>query len=175
MGSAALAACLAKNHIVTAFVRNPAKLPLEVIHHPRLRIFKGDATCQYSLAEAIRDQDAIVQAAVYGNPSTFGRSDSEKVVRCIITAIKEVQSAKRYRGPSIRLWVLSGQVLLDVPGGAKGRIEADIIPIHPEHYHNYAFLQQDACNLNWSRLCPRESEKGDVRVFLYECKASTVH
>ena len=167
VGSAALAACLAKHHTVTAFVRNPAKLPLEVRIHPRLRIIRGDATCHMSLVDAIRDQDAIIQAAVYGSVSPYGKSDSERVIRCIIGAIREVQAVERWGSPPIRLWVLSGQVLLNIPGG---KMEGDIIPIHPEHYNNYSFLQQDARDVNWSLLCPGKIDRGEVRVLLYECR-----
>lgn len=128
---------------------------------------KGDATTLESLTEAIRDQDAVIQAAVYGSNSPFGTSDSEKVIRNVVAAIKREQRS-RQKGPPIRLWVLSGQVLMDIPG-AGGRIEGDVIPIHPEHYQNYAFLQQDAADINWSVLCPGRIEHGEVRVLLYEC------
>ena len=169
VGSAALAACLAKNHVVTAFVRSPAKLPLEVRTHPRIRIIRGDATSRSSLVEAIRDQDAIIQAAVYGSNSPYGTIDSEKVIRCIVAAIKEVQASRHLGATPIRLWVLSGQVLLDIPGG-RGKIEGDVFPIHPEHYQNHAFLQQDARDVDWSLLCPGRIEEGEVRVLLYECR-----
>ncbi|MDI1489319.1 MAG: hypothetical protein OHK93_008597 [Ramalina farinacea] len=169
VGSAALAACLAKNHVVTAFVRSPSKLPLEVRTHPRIRVVRGDATSPASLVEAIRDQDAIIQTAIYGSNSPWGTSDSEKVIRTIVTAIKEVQSSRRLGATPIRLWVLSGQVLLDIPGG-RGKIEGDVIPIHPEHYQNYAFLQQDARDVDWSLLCPGRIEEGEVRVLLYQCR-----
>ena len=175
VGSAALEACLAKDHFVTAFVRSPSKLPLDLRNHPRIRIIKGDATSHSSLLEAIRDQEAIIQAAVYGSDSPFGTSDSEKVIRCLVKAIKEVQATRRLSSPTpaaappIRLWILSGQVLLDIPDG-KGKIEGDLIPIHPEHYHNYAFLQQDAGDVDWSLLCPGRIEDGEVRVLLYECR-----
>lgn len=168
VGSAALAACLAKNHVVTAFVRSPAKLPLEVRTHPRIRVVRGDATSRASLVEAIRDQDAIIKPAVYGSDSP-GMSDSEKIIRTIVTAIKEVQSSRRLGAMPIRLWVLSGQGLLDIPGG-RGKIEGDVIPIHPEHYQDYAFLQQDARDRDWSLLCPGRIEGGEVRVLLYECR-----
>ena len=121
---------------------------------------------------AIRDQDAVIQAAVYGSNSPFGTSDSEKVVRCIIGAVKEVQanpSARRER--PIRLWVMSGQVLMDIPGyGARGMIEGDVFPIHPEHYKNYEFLQQDAWDVDWSLLCPGKLDQGEVRVLLYNIR-----
>ena len=132
-------------------------------------MIKGDALSHQSLVDAIRDQDAIIQAAVYGSNTPFGTSDSEKVIRCIINAVKEVQLTRRLAGPPIRVWILSGQVLLDIPG-AGGRIEGDIFPIHPEHYQNYAFLQQDARDVDWSLLCPGRIEQGEVRVLLYECR-----
>ena len=169
VGSAALAACLTKNHVVTAFVRSPSKLPLEVRTHPRIRVVEGDATSRASLVEAIRDQDAIIQAAVYGSNSPWATSDSEKVIRTTVSAIKEVQSSRRSGATPIRLWVLSGQVLLDIPGG-RGKIEGDVIPIHPEHYENFAFLQHDARDVDWSLVCPGRIEEGEVRVLLYECR-----
>ncbi|KAL9129525.1 MAG: hypothetical protein Q9217_002049 [Psora testacea] len=169
VGLAALEACLAKHHTVGAFVCNPAKLPLEVRSHPRLRIIQGDATSQSSLVEAIRDQDAIIQAAIYGSNSPFGTSDSEKVIHSIIKAIKEVQASRPSNAALIRLWVISGQVLLDIPGG-NGKIKGDVFPIHPEHYHNYAFLQQDAKDVDWSVLCPGRIERGEVRVLLYQIR-----
>ena len=157
---------------MTAFLRNPSKLPFEVRNNPRLRIIKGDATSHASLVEAIRDQDAVIQAAVYGSNSPYGTSDSERVIQAIISAVKEVQASRRqkgYHGAGIRLWVMSGQVLMDIPG-AKGRIEGNVIPIHPEHYKNYAFLQQDARDVDWSLLCPGKIDYGEVRVLLYECR-----
>ena len=121
--------------------------------------------------DALGDQDAVIQAAVYGSSSPYGTSDSEKVIQCIIKAVQEVHHFRQMRGsmaPRIRLWVVSGQVLMDIPGG-RGRIEGDIFPIHPEHYKNYAFLQQDARDVDWSLLCPGRIDRGEVRVLLYEC------
>ena len=69
----------------------------------------------------------------------------------------------------IRLWVLSGQVLSDIPG-KRGVIEGDVIPIHPKYYKNYAFLKQEASDVDWSLLCPGRTEMGEVRVLLYECQ-----
>ena len=110
----------------------------------------------------------MIQAAVYGSNFPYGISDSEKVVRSIINAVKEVQASRRKPSP-IRLWVLSGQVLMDIPGYA-GKIEGDVFPIHPEHYKNYAFLQQDANNVDWSLLCPGKIDAGEVRVLLYNIR-----
>ncbi|KAL9101381.1 MAG: hypothetical protein Q9163_003362 [Psora crenata] len=169
VGSAALEACLAKSHDVTAFVGNPAKLPPPIQSHPRVRIVKGDATSHASVVEAIRNQDAIIEAAIYGSNSPFGDSDSEKAIRCIINAIKEVQATRPAGATPIRLWLLSEQVLLDIPGG-KGRVEGDVIPVHPEYYKSYAFLQPEASDVDWTLLCPGKIEHGEVRVWLYQCR-----
>ena len=146
---------------------------------------KGDATSHASLVDAIREQDAIIQAAVYDSNNPYRMSDPETVIRCFIGAIQEVQALRKMkplgggmngrngevsckRRP-IRLWVLSGEVLMDIPG-KKGVIEGDIIPIHPEHYKNYAFLRQEASDVDWNLLRPGRIEMGEVRVLLYECR-----
>ena len=55
---------LAAGHTVTAFVRDPAKLPVQ---HERLRIVKGDLTTDGpALAGAMRGQDAVISAIGVG-------------------------------------------------------------------------------------------------------------
>ena len=150
-------------------MRNPSKLPLELRSHPQLRIVQGDATSHASLVDAVRDQDAVIQAAVYGSTSPFGTSDSEKVVRFIIDAIKEVHATRSRKIRPIRLWVMSGQVLMNFPG-FKGKLEGDVFPIHPEHYKNFEFLQKDAKGVDWSLLCPGKIDAGEVRILLYNIR-----
>lgn len=58
-GRALVAQALERGHLVTAFVRDPAALPLE---HPRLRILRGNVLDYASLAPAVRDQDAVLSA-----------------------------------------------------------------------------------------------------------------
>jgi len=152
IGSVALASCLKNGYNVTAFVRTPSKLPNDVVSHPNVTVFQGDALSKESLVNAIKNQDAVIQAAVYGSDSPFGTSDSEAVVRNIVEAVKEVQSASS-SSRLIRLWVVSGQVLLDIPG-TNGKIVGDLIPIHPEDYNNLMFLEEHASDLDWSILCP---------------------
>ena len=106
-------------------------------------------------------QDAVIQAAVYGSNSPWGSSDSEKVVETLIQAVKEVQLSRKPSESRIRVWIMSGQVLMDIPG-TKGKIEGDIFPVHPEHYRNYAFLQAHATDVDWSLLCPGKIDQGEV-------------
>ena len=163
VGSAALAACLHKKHTVTAFLRNPSLLSPSLLSHPRLRIIQGEPTSHSALVEALRDQDSVIQASVYGNPSSH--TESEKLVRSIIDAVKEVQAARARR---IRLWVMSGQVMVDIPVEEEG----EVYPIHPEHYWNYGFLREGEGekDVDWSLLCPQTMEGGEMRVWLYNIR-----
>lgn len=165
IGSAALAACLEKDHIVTALVRCPSKLPEAVQSHPRLHVVKGDTTSHPSLVNIIREQDAVIQAAAYGCEGPHGLADLETDFQSIVGAAQEAQAWRREQ--PIRLWVLSGQALTDVPEKNSG-IESKVVPIHPKYYKNYAFLRQEAQDVNWSLLCPGRIEMEEVRVLLYE-------
>jgi len=50
---------LTGGHLVTAFVRNPAKLGLE---HPNLSIFQGNAQDAAAMEKALAGQDAVISA-----------------------------------------------------------------------------------------------------------------
>jgi len=50
---------LERGHTVTAFVRNPSKLPIE---HPQLQIIQGDVLNYASVEAAVRGQDAVLSA-----------------------------------------------------------------------------------------------------------------
>ncbi len=58
-GQALVREALARGHEVTAFVRNPAKLPLR---HDRLTVARGDVLDYASVEAAVRGQDAVVCA-----------------------------------------------------------------------------------------------------------------
>lgn len=137
----------------------------------------------------MRDQDAIIQAAAYGSKSTQGTSDAEVMIQYIISAAKEVQASRRTRllgggiggngsgngngkgsrEKSVRLWALSGEILVDIPR-KKDVMEGDVIPIHPKYYKDYAFLRQEAHDMDWRLVCPGRMEMAEVRVLLYECR-----
>ena len=50
---------LERGYSVTAFVRNPARLPIQ---HPQLTVKQGDVLDYASVEAAVRDQDAVVSA-----------------------------------------------------------------------------------------------------------------
>lgn len=144
---------------MTAFVRTLSKLPASVHNHLNVHIFRGDATSQSSLVEGMKGQDAVIQTAVYGSFTPWGSSDSERVVEAVVRAVQEVQQDKPWK--RIRLWVLSGEVLMDLPG-QKGWILGDCVPVHPEHYRTYAFLREYAGDVEWGLLCPGRIQEGEV-------------
>lgn len=50
---------LERGHVVTAFVRNPSKLPIK---HPHLQVIQGDVLDYSAVEAAVRGQDAVLSA-----------------------------------------------------------------------------------------------------------------
>ena len=142
-----------------------------------------------SLVNAIRDQDAIIEAATYATATAVkspshhpGLADlSETTIPLVFCAILEVQASRKLSGNGkkgcyrqqqpIKLWVLSGPALRVIPRTTKDVIYGrDVVPIHPKYYKNYAFLRQEAQDVDWRLRPPGRIETGEVRVLLYECR-----
>jgi putative NADH-flavin reductase len=62
---------LEQGHIVTAFVRNPAKLK---ITHNNLKVVQGDIVDTLSVNNAIKDQDAVLSALGASSPFTYDQA-----------------------------------------------------------------------------------------------------
>ena len=105
----------------------------------------------------------MIQAAVYGSNSPWGdTSISEAVTRTLIEAANHEQAQRKVANKSpLRVWIVSGQVIMDLPGRS-GKIEGDYMPIHPEHYKNYAHVKAQAQGLDWSFICPGRVSEGEV-------------
>ena len=56
-GRLVVESALSAGHVVTAFVRDPKRMPLT---HPNLRIVKGDAMDPASVASAVQGADAVI-------------------------------------------------------------------------------------------------------------------
>lgn len=113
LGSRVLSALIQRGHTVFAFVRNPSKLPIDIKEHLS-GVEKGDARNSADIKSAITRTrcDAIVNTAGYAAMAPWGRSELPLIVKTVISAALEVG---RERGNPLRLWVLGGQGLLDVP------------------------------------------------------------
>lgn len=58
--------------------------------------------------------------------------------------------------------------MVDIPVEEEG----EVYPIHPEHYRDYGFLREGEGekDVDWSLLCPKKVEGGEVRVLLYNIR-----
>lgn len=89
-GQELVAQALAQGHEVTAFVRNPAKLPLT---HERLRVIAGDVTDAAAVAQAVAGQDAVLSAL--GSPNLQANTVLSDGTRHIIAAM-EANGVRRF-------------------------------------------------------------------------------
>ena len=76
-------------HEVTAFVRDPSKLPIE---HERLHIFKGNVLDPQALAEAVRGQNAVVSAL---GTTNLGKSSEISEGTANVIRAMEAEGVKR--------------------------------------------------------------------------------
>jgi nucleoside-diphosphate-sugar epimerase len=113
LGSRLLSALIKRGHTVSVFVRNPSKLAPGV-QYKISSIERGDATKSAEIkAAAIRTKcDAIVNSAGAASVSPWGRSDLPEVVDAVLCAAQEIG---RERGHPLRVWLLAGQGILDIP------------------------------------------------------------
>lgn len=116
LGSRCVPALLSHSHVVTAFVRNEAKLrsllPASILSQLKIEI--GSATDAKSLARVIRTHDieAVVSAA--GSAPLFSSGgELPRIDHAIIEAVRE--SGIKLK----RLCMVGGWLLLDVPGSAE--------------------------------------------------------
>ncbi|KAJ5782103.1 hypothetical protein N7457_003877 [Penicillium paradoxum] len=113
LGSRLLPALINRGHTVCAFVRDPSKLA-PGIPSDRFSLERGDATKAADIKAAVtRHQcDAIVNAAGYAAMQPWGKSTLPTIVNAVIQAALEIGQE---RGTPLRLWVLAGQGLMDIP------------------------------------------------------------
>jgi hypothetical protein len=95
------------------------------------------------LAEAMRDHDAVINAAGYLN-------DGASYVS-LVTRI--VNAAQKALGADGRFWLFGGAALLDVPGANIATLDLPGVPkIYEAHRVNWTNVK--ASTLDWSMLCP---------------------
>lgn len=70
---------LGRGHRVTAFVREPSRLPFE---HGRLRVLRGDVTDPEAVQEAVAGQDAVLSALGHakGSPKDVQARGTENII-----------------------------------------------------------------------------------------------
>lgn len=83
-GLATVGQALDRGHYVTAFVRDPARLPLT---HPHLTVVTGDVLDPNALLPAVRRQDAVI-CSLGGRPGQSDRAVADGTVN-LIAAMKQ--------------------------------------------------------------------------------------
>jgi nucleoside-diphosphate-sugar epimerase len=113
LGSRILPALIQRGHTVTAFVRDPSKLP-SGISKDHFSYEQGDATKATDIKAAAtkHECDAIVNAAGVAAVAPWGHSNLPIIIDAVIRATLELG---RERGKPLRLWVTAGMGLLDLP------------------------------------------------------------
>jgi uncharacterized protein YbjT (DUF2867 family) len=73
---------LEQGHVVTAFVRDPAKLGIE---HPNLKIVVGSAMDVTSVEKGVRGQDAVLVSLGAGRKGTIRAEGTRNIIRAMHT------------------------------------------------------------------------------------------
>ncbi len=144
LGSNVLRQALAAGHDVTAFVRNPSKLPVDI--RQEVSVQEGDLSkvALADLARLIEGHDALIYCAGHvSDGQTF-----VSLVDRLATAIETLPSAKR---PVC--WFLAGVALLDIdPSGRRGVAMPMVRSTYWPHQANFERLTHS--EINWRLLCP---------------------
>jgi putative NADH-flavin reductase len=138
-GRRIVAEALARGHDVTALARSTGALAPA----PNLTIQQVDFSDHAALESALRNHDAVINAAGYV-------TDGAKFTDLVGKVITATASAL---GPGGRFWLFGGAALLDVPGARWTGIDLPGVPkMYEAHRTNYDAVR--ATSLDWSILCP---------------------
>jgi len=154
LGLRLVAALLAHEHSVVAFVRSQTKLesllPTSIFQH--ITVVQGDATDSESIKKAILDNncDAVVNTAGVAALPPWGKSDLPVIFHAVLDGVRK---AGLERTRPLRTWFLGGLGVLHYPGSTA--MFSDYIPIFLAHRQNLQLLKSLPPNtVDWSMLCP---------------------
>jgi len=86
-GKALITQALAAGHEVTALVRDPSKLPVELSQHVGLKLVQGDATDADKVGETIRGSEAVL--SLLGPTKTSPKGMCATSTRLILASMKQ--------------------------------------------------------------------------------------
>ncbi|KAK9366159.1 hypothetical protein V1509DRAFT_301479 [Lipomyces kononenkoae] len=154
LGIRLIPALLSRNLSVIAFVRSSSKLSslLPPAIFKQITVVEGDAKYVDSVKSAIVDHDcdAVVNTAGVAALMPWNSSDLPEIVGTVVKAAKEVH---QLRQKPLRVWILGGMGLMDVPG--TNSMFFRFVPIFHEHLKDLALLKTiPSTVIRWSILCP---------------------
>jgi len=146
IGQQILSAALRDDHVITAFVRDAAKLKSQIGAHipANLEIIEGEIEDDVALASAIRDQQALISAAGHARDGLAFTALFDQVITM----------AEEQMADNARAWVFGAASLLRVPG-TQTQMTLDL-PGMPDTDQNQLmnYKRLIPSPLNWSMLCP---------------------
>ncbi|MBR1147686.1 NAD(P)-dependent oxidoreductase [Bradyrhizobium sp. AUGA SZCCT0431] len=114
-GRLVVESALSAGHAVTAFVRDPKRMPLT---HPSLRIAKGDAMDPASVASAVQGTDAVI---------------------CTLGAIPQAKGDRGRRQPGVPVCSVGTRNILAAMPRGRGRLIVENSVSVGESYHTGSF------------------------------------
>lgn len=114
-GRLVVESALSAGHFVTAFVRDPKRMPLT---HPQLRIVEGDAMDPASVAAAVQGMDAVI---------------------CTLGAIPQAKEDRRRRQPGIPVCSVGTKNILAAMPRGRGRLIVESSVSVGESYRTGSF------------------------------------
>ena len=141
LGRHVLLQALAAGHEVTAFVRDPSKLPPEA--QGRVSVHRGDLMAQVPV-EPLRGQDVLINCAGHV-------ADGESFVNLVAGVVATVESLPASEQPVC--WFLAGAALLDIDASGRRGVELPKLnSTYRPHEVNFERLRRSS--LDWRLLCP---------------------
>ncbi|WP_065751127.1 NAD(P)-dependent oxidoreductase [Bradyrhizobium paxllaeri] len=114
-GRLVVESALSAGHVVTAFVRDPKRMPLT---DPNLRIVKGDAMDPAAMASAVQGTDAVI---------------------CALGAIPQAKGDRGRRQPSVPVCSVGTKNILAAMPRGRGRLIVESSVSVGESYHTGSF------------------------------------
>jgi putative NADH-flavin reductase len=144
-GRRILRLALQRDHEVTAFVRDEAKL-LTLVDGPippNLRVSVGDISKSADIARVMAGHDVAINAA---GQVTEGAAFTQLVRTVIDSAVASL-------GEGGRFWLFGGAAVLDVPSSHMMGVDLPKVPkVYEAHRANFNAVRESP--LDWSMLCP---------------------
>jgi nucleoside-diphosphate-sugar epimerase len=157
VGSRLAPALISHGHSVVAYVRQGSRSKINPALAAQLSaVVEGEGTDSEAIKTVVLDHDCSAAVNCAGVASLSPWSKPSQLTAIFAAVIKGVAAARQYRGkssPPIRVWMLSGQGMLDYPPNPK-KLISDVFPLFPEHRGNFELIKKvDPDDVQWSLLC----------------------
>lgn len=157
VGSRLAPALIAHGHSVVAYVRQSSRNKLDPDLVSQLAaVAVGDATDSEAIKRSILDHNCDAAVNCAGLAAVMPWHSGTELPAIFAAFIKGVTAARQSRGgasPPIRVWMLSGLVILNYPTNPT-KLIGDYVPMFREHRGNWHLIEKsDPADIKWSLFC----------------------